>query len=275
MKLTYKLGLLLILFLLNYSAGFSQSSYTLSGVVKMGESGETLIGATVVAPKLGKGTYTNDYGFYSLTLPASTDSVEVRFIYSGYKTEIRKIVVQADQRIDIDLGISSLDEVVIEADSYEEKLNSTEMSVERVTMKEAKLLPALFGEVDIIKTLQLKPGVSSGSEGSSGIFVRGGGPDQNLVLLDNTVVYNPSHLFGFFSTFNADAVKDVKLYKGGFPGQYGGRLSSVIDVKMNEGNQKKFSGAGGLGLIASRLTLEGPIVKDKASFMVSGRRTYV
>ena len=172
------------------------------------------------------------------------------------------------------MSYQSLEEVVISANSVSEQVNSSQMSVTRVSMREAKALPAFLGEVDIIKTLQLKPGISTGSEGSSGIFVRGGGPDQNLVLLDNTVLYNPNHLFGFFSTFNSDAVKDVQLYKGGFPAQYGGRLSSVIDVKMNEGNRREFSGAGGLGLISSRLTLEGPIIEDKASFVVSGRRTY-
>ncbi|MEZ4829303.1 MAG: TonB-dependent receptor [Bacteroidia bacterium] len=255
---------------------FAQSStITISGYVKMAESGETLIGATVAAPDLQKGTYTNEYGFYSLTLPANNDSATIRYIFAGYAPQIQRILLAADQRIDVGLEVKSLEEVLIEAEGFQEQLNSTEMSVSRISMAEAKILPALFGEVDIIKTLQLKPGVSSGSEGSSGIYVRGGGPDQNLILLDNTVLYNPSHLFGFFSTFNSDAVKDVKLYKGGFPSQYGGRLSSVIDVKMNDGNKKQLSGAGGLGLIASRLTLEGPIVKDKASFMVSGRRTYV
>ncbi|MDP5171143.1 MAG: TonB-dependent receptor plug domain-containing protein, partial [Bacteroidia bacterium] len=184
-------------------------------------------------------------------------------------------LLKEDKIIEINLAYQSLDEVVISANSVAEQVNSSQMSVDRVSMREAKVLPSFLGEVDIIKTLQLKPGVSTGSEGSSGIFVRGGGADQNLVLLDNTVLYNPSHLFGFFSTFNSDAVKDVQLFKGGFPSQYGGRLSSVIDVKMNEGNQRKFSGAGGLGLISSRLTLEGPIVEDKASFLVSGRRTYV
>ena len=267
--------ILLLAFSLSTFTLFSQTNYTISGYVKMAESGEAMIGATIAAPALKKGTYTNEYGFYSLSLPASEDTLQLRYVFGGYQTEVRNIVLDQDQTIDVELQIASLDEVVIEAESFQEQLNSTEMSVSRITMAEAKVLPALFGEVDIIKTLQLKPGVSSGSEGSSGIFVRGGGPDQNLVLLDNTVVYNPSHLFGFFSTFNSDAVKDVKLYKGGFPASYGGRLSSVIDVKMNEGNKKKFSGAGGLGLIASRLTLEGPIAKDKASFMISGRRTYV
>jgi outer membrane cobalamin receptor len=267
--------LLLLAFLISSQYYFAQSTYTISGYVKEAESGESMIGATIAAPELQKGTYANEYGFYSLTLPASEDSIQLRYVFGGFTTEVKYVVLNKDYTIDIELKVASLDEVVIEAESYKEQLNSTEMSVSRITMAEAKALPALLGEVDIIKTLQLKPGVSSGSEGSSGIFVRGGGPDQNLVLLDNTVVYNPSHLFGFFSTFNSDAVRDVKLYKGGFPAQYGGRLSSVIDVKMNEGNKKKFSGAGGLGLIASRLTLEGPIVKDKSSFMISGRRTYV
>ncbi|WNJ16850.1 TonB-dependent receptor plug domain-containing protein [Pontibacter sp. G13] len=252
-----------------------QAQFTLSGTLRAVETGETLIGATIAIPELGLGTYTNDFGFYSLSVPVAADSVEVKIAYTGYLTVSRMWLPESDQIWDIELQVASLDEVVIEAESYQEQLKSTQMSVERVTIEEAKALPALFGEVDIIKTLQLKPGVSAGSEGSSGIFVRGGGSDQNLVLLDNTVVYNPSHLFGFFSTFNSDAVKDVKLYKGGFPAKYGGRLSSVIDVKMKEGNRKKFSGAGGLGLISSRLTLEGPIVKEKASFLISGRRTYV
>ena len=252
---------------------------TLSGKIRNAENGETLIAASVVVKTLGRGTYSNEYGFYSLTLPAAEirDSVSVMFSYIGFLPVETRLLLTASRTLDIELlpANTTLETVEIFANSYAEQLKSTEMSVDRISMVEAKKLPALFGEVDIIKTLQLKPGVSSGSEGSSGIFVRGGGADQNLVLLDGTTVYNPSHLFGFFSTFNSDAVKDVKLYKGGFPAQYGGRLSSVIDVKMDEGNRKKFAGAGGLGLIASRLTLEGPIVKDKSSFMISGRRTYV
>ncbi|MDP5170017.1 MAG: TonB-dependent receptor, partial [Bacteroidia bacterium] len=253
----------------------SQSTVTLSGYVRDAESGETLIGAAVALPELKQGTFTNEYGYFSLSLPQRSDSIEVVYSYAGYTRQSTMVLPQADMVLKIEMAYQSLNEVVISANSVSEQVNSSQMSVTRVSMKEAKALPAFMGEVDIIKTLQLKPGVSTGSEGSSGIFVRGGGPDQNLVLLDNTVLYNPSHLFGFFSTFNSDAVKDVQLYKGGFPAQYGGRLSSVIDVKMNEGNRKKFAGTGGLGLISSRLTLEGPIVKDKASFVVSGRRTYV
>lgn len=263
---------LLVLTLL--TSTLSAQNVTLSGVIRSQSSGETLIGATIALPSLSKGGYTDAYGFYSLSLPQSSDSVEIKFFINGYKSVNQKITLEKDQRIDVELGELSLDEVEITANSVAEEVNSTQMSVSRITVAEAKKLPALFGEVDIIKTLQLKPGVSAGSEGNSGIYVRGGGADQNLILLDNTVLYNPSHLFGFFSTFNSDAVKSAEIYKGGFPGQYGGRLSSVIDVKLKEGNRRKFSGAGGIGLIASRLTLEGPIVKDKSSFMISGRRTY-
>ncbi len=264
----------LALFLFATTETLRSQDVTLSGKVRSKESGETLIGATVAIPEYSTGGYTDTYGFYSITLPASEDSLEIRYIVNSYKTEVKKVILNKDTTINVELRELSLDEVEITANSVQEEVNSTQMSIARITVEEAKKLPALFGEVDIIKTLQLKPGVSAGSEGNSGIFVRGGGSDQNLILLDNTVLYNPNHLFGFFSTFNSDAVKSAEIYKGGFPGRYGGRLSSVIDVKLKEGNRKKFAGAGGIGLIASRLTLEGPIVKDKASFMISGRRTY-
>lgn len=252
----------------------AQDKHTISGYVKDAESGETLIGVSIYENKIGDGTTTNAYGFYSITLPAG--AVELTYSYIGFDDNIQTLTLDADLALDVEMstGAAQLEEIVVKANSAKEQVQSTQMSVDRISMKEAKALPALFGEVDIIKTLQLKPGVSSGGEGTSGLVVRGGGPDQNLIILDEALVYNPSHLFGFFSTFNSDAVKDVQLYKGGFPAQYGGRLSSVIDVKLKEGNRKKFSGAGGLGLIASRLTLEGPIVKDKSSFIVSGRRTY-
>ena len=253
---------------------FSQNKITLSGYVLDAQNGETLIGASIYVPKLKIGSATNEYGFYSLEIPA--EEIEVVFSYIGYNTITQILNLTEDFQINIELlSGQNLQEVKVFAESNKEVINSTQMSVEKLSMREAKLLPALFGEVDIIKTLQLKPGIKSGGEGTSGIVVRGGSPDQNLFILDEAVIYNPSHLFGFFSTFNSDAVKNVKLYKGGFPAQYGGRLSSVIDVKLNEGNKKEFSGAGGVGLIASRLTLEGPIKKDKSSFMVSGRRTYV
>lgn len=255
---------------------FSQTTMTLSGVVKDGENGETLIGATVFVPELNTGTVTNEYGFYSITLDnVSSDSISVEMSYVGFQNQVNRVKVQPEFSLDIELGTGvALQEVVIKANSFNEELKSTEMSVETLNPKEAKLIPVLLGESDILKTIQLKPGIPSGSEGSTGLYVRGGRSDQNLIVLDEAVIYNASHLFGFFSTFNTDAVKDLKLYKGGFPAQYGGRLSSVIDVKLKEGNKKKFSGAGGIGLISSKLTLEGPIKKDKSSFIISGRRTY-
>lgn len=249
---------------------------TVSGSIRDSQNGETLIGATVQAVGLGKGNASNEYGFYSLTVPTGSDSIELKFSYIGYQTFNTKILPKGDVKLDIQLlpvG-AMLQEVVVKANALDEKRKSTEMSVSTISTKEVKALPALFGETDIIKILQLKPGITPGSEGTTGLFVRGGNNDQNLIVLDEAVVYNANHLFGFFSTFNSDAVKDLKVYKGGFPAQYGGRLSSVIDVRMKEGNNKKLSGTGGIGLISSRLTLEGPIQKDKSSFIISGRRTY-
>lgn len=266
---------LLALFLVLLYAASAQTQVTISGTISEAESGETLIGATVRALESGEGALTNTYGFYSLTLPAGS-GVPLEFSYVGFQPVQITLNLKNDTVIDIELASGlDLQEVVVQANSFREQLSDPQMSVESLSPRQAKLLPALLGEVDIIKTLQLKPGISSGSEGSSGLFVRGGGPDQNLILLDEAIVYNANHLFGFFSTFNSDAIKDVKVYKGGFPAQYGGRLSSVIDVKLREGNRKDFSGSGGIGLISSRLTLEGPLKKDKSSFMVSGRRTYV
>lgn len=254
--------------------GFSQQKFTVSGKITDGDNGETLIGATAFAPALGEGASTNEYGFYSLTLPAG-DSVRLEFSYVGFGNEVRTVFLDRNLTLNVEMGSGvQLTEVVVKANSYREQIQSTEMSVETINMRDVKAVPVLLGESDIIKTLQLKPGIPSGAEGTTGLFVRGGGADQNLIVLDEALVYNANHLFGFFSTFNSDAVKDVKLYKGGFPAQYGGRLSSVIDVKLKEGNNKEFAGQGGLGLIASRLTLEGPIQKDKSSFMISGRRTY-
>jgi hypothetical protein len=254
---------------------FAQNA-TVSGVLRDAQNGETLIGATVQVPGLGRGNVSNEYGFYSLGLPEGKDSVTLVFSYIGYETQSRRVLPRGNFKLDVSLNQvgAVLAEVVVKANALEEKMKSTEMSVSTISTREVKALPALFGETDIIKILQLKPGITPGSEGTTGLFVRGGNSDQNLIVLDEAVVYNANHLFGFFSTFNSDAVKDLKVYKGGFPGQYGGRLSSVIDVRMKEGNNKKFSGTGGIGLISSRLTLEGPIQKDKSSFIVSGRRTY-
>jgi hypothetical protein len=246
------------------------------GTVYDTDNGETLIGATLYCPQFEKGALSNEYGFFSLTLPKSQDNILLRVSYVGFSDQNILLSGFKDTVLNIQLSSGiALQEVVVQADSERERLNSTQMSVANLSAREAKLLPALFGEVDILKTVQLKPGIQSGAEGSSGLIVRGGSPDQNLILLDEAVVYNPNHLFGFFSTFNADAVKDLKIYKGGFPAEYGGRLSSVIDVRLRDGNNQKLSASGGIGLITSRLTVEGPIVEGKSSFIVSGRRTYV
>jgi hypothetical protein len=271
--------LLFIAFLtLGYGSLLAQTAVnaTISGVIRDDENGETLIGATVEAVGLRKGNVSNEYGFYSFTVPVASDSITLRFSYLGFETQERRLVPKGNIKLDVSLRPqgSVLEEVTIVANQLSEKVKSTEMSITTISTKEAKALPALFGETDLLKIIQLKPGVASGTEGTTGIFVRGGGNDQNLIVLDEAVVYNPNHLFGFFSTFNPDAVKDLKIWKGGFPSQYGGRLSSVIDVRMKEGNNKEYDVAGGVGLISSRLTVEGPIQKEKSSFIVSGRRTY-
>ena len=250
------------------------AQYTLSGTIR-GSRGEALPGASVAVPALSTGTAADSVGHFVLRLPAGRHQVVVAFV--GYEQAVREVNLNRNQRLSLALAESGnqLDEVVVEgAVTLEEKLKTTQMGVEHLSIREAKLLPALFGEVDILKTLQLKPGVQSGGEGTSGLFVRGGSSDQNLVLIDNTVVYNPNHLFGLFSVFNSDAVQSVDLYKSGFPAQFGGRLSSVVDVKLREGDRQHYVATGGVGLISSRLTYEGPINKGKGSFIVSGRRTY-
>ncbi len=247
--------------------------FTLSGTIKDAQNGEFLIGASVYLPELKRGALTNEYGFYSLELPAQTSRVQFSFV--GYTPQYRDVLGDKSMTLDLELTTeTTLQTLEVRADNYKEQVQSTQMSVVRLSAKEAKLIPALLGETDILKTLQLKPGVQSGSEGQSGISVRGGQTDQNLFLLDDAVVYNPLHLFGFFSAFNGDAVKDVRLYKGDFPAQYGGRLSSVVDIRTDEGNRREYDISGGLGLIASRLTVQGPIKKDKSSFLVGARRTY-
>jgi len=275
----FKILLILIFFpvLQSLADGESDPSvkrYTVSGHVKDAETGEDLYGASVLVVESGTGTVVNQYGFYSISMPKGTYSL--RFSYTGYEYQVIKVDLEKDLVIDIFLkpSLSMLNEVEIKAERGDENVKSTEMSVVKMDVKTINKIPALMGEVDIIKAIQLLPGVQSVSEGSSGFSVRGGSPDQNLILLDEATVYNASHFLGFFSVFNNDAVKDVKLYKGDLPAQYGGRLASVLDVRMKDGNQKKFSGTGGIGLISSRLTLEGPIIKDRTSFIVSGRRTY-
>ena len=253
---------------------WSQETFTLSGVVTYASNGETVIGAKVYIPSIKKGAITNTYGFYSLTVPVGNYAVEFRL--GGTETVTRQIALTEDTRLDIEIGgeVMEIGPVLINGKA-KENIESTQMGQHDLNMDEIKTLPAFMGEVDLIKTVQLLPGVSSAAEGGQGFYVRGGGPDQNLVLLDEAVVYNASHLFGFFSVFNADAVKSVSLTKGGMPANFGGRMSSVLEVNMNEGNNKRFGLTGGVGAISSRLTVEGPLKKDKGSFIVSGRRTYI
>lgn len=256
---------------------FAQKS-SLSGYVRDEGTGEALIGATVAAPELKTGTSANTYGYFSLSLPAVGDSVTLVFAYIGYQTlAVRMQVVTNPEQLKINLlpDGNKLEEVVIKAHADNENVQRTAMSVINLPVSQIKAIPVIAGERDVLKAVQFLPGVSAGSEGTTGFYVRGGNIDQNLVLLDEAVVYNPNHLFGLVSTFNVNALNSVNLIKGGFPAQYGGRLSSVLDVTMREGNKKKFSGEGGIGIISSNLTLEGPIQKGKSSFIVSGRRSYL
>lgn len=261
------------LILLSFSS-FSQKKYSLTGYVKAAESGEELIGATVLVRSLNAGVSANVYGFYSLSLEAGT--YEISYSYIGYKEKKQVVELNQNVKLDIELELltQELDVVEITGDGAERNVKSIEMGVNRMSSKDIKKIPALLGEADVIKSVLLLPGVLTVGEGSTGFNVRGGGIDQNLVLLDEAPVYNSSHLFGFFSVFNPDAVKNVKLIKGGIAPQYGGRLSSILDVRMKEGNNKKFSGNGGVGLIFSRLSLEGPIKNENTSFLIAGRRSY-
>ncbi|MEO1053700.1 MAG: TonB-dependent receptor [Bacteroidota bacterium] len=249
--------------------------YTISGYVKDAANGEALIGTAVLVKELNTGNITNVYGFYSITVPAGSYNIE--FSYAGFNSVVKTVELTKNERIDIELEASQteLEEVLIKAKAENSNVKDVEMSVARLDIKTIQKMPALLGEVDVIKSIQLLPGVSTVGEGASGFNVRGGNVGQNLVLLDQAPVYNSSHLFGLFSVFNPDAVSDVKLYKGGIPAQYGGRISSILDVRMKEGNSKHFEGTGGVGLIFSRLAIEAPIAKDKASFIVAGRRSYI
>lgn len=254
----------------------AQTKHTISGYVSDASSGEQLIGVTIRLEGSTKLSVTsNDYGFFSITAPAGNYQLLVGYV--GYKIDARPVALNKNIQLKIPLAPqdNSLSEVVVSAAKQtDDHVKSAKMGVEKLSMKEIAHVPVIFGERDLIKVVQLLPGVKSAGEGNSGFFVRGGAADQNLILLDEAVVYNPSHLLGFFSTFNSDAIKDVTLYKGNTPAQYGSRLSSVMDVRMNDGNNQKLSVNGGIGIIASRLTVEGPIVKDKGSFLISARRTY-
>ena len=276
-SLTYlvlRCTLCLFVGLLCSSWSYAQSN-TISGFVTDAESGERLIGANLYVVNKNTGTVTNTYGFYSLTLP--NDSVYLRVSFLGFQARNFAVDLKADVELNIGLLPEplNLETVEVVAERVENDVQSSQMSLIDVGIKEVQTLPAMFGEADILKTLQLLPGVQAGSEGNNGLYVRGGGPDQNLVLLDGAPVYNANHIFGFLSVFNSHALRNVSLIKGGFPARYGGRLSSVIDISMKEGNLKRWETDGALGLVSSSLTLQGPIVKDRMSFIVSGRRTYI
>jgi hypothetical protein len=247
---------------------------TVSGYLRDAETGEVLIGATVYVKETQSGSTSNVYGFYSLSLPKG--SYTLVFAYLGYQSMEKKVELKGDITLNIELQpeTSQLGEIKVTADRAADKVEAPQMGVEKLQAKTIREVPALMGEIDPIKVLQLLPGVQAASEGSSGFSVRGGNPDQNLVLLDEAIVYNAGHLMGFFSVFNNDAIKDVKLYKGDIPASNGGRLSSLLDIRMKDGNNKKISGTGGIGLISSRLTLEGPIGSEKTTFLLAGRRTY-
>ncbi|MDT0644512.1 TonB-dependent receptor [Zunongwangia sp. F363] len=257
-----------------FISGNAQETFTLSGTVTDNASNETLIGVNVLIPEKNTGVVTNEYGYFSLKLPEG--SYELQVSYLGYATISRQIELRENTRIDIQLRQSSesLDEVVITEDVEQTDIRSPEMSVNKLSISTIQKLPAVFGEVDVVRSLLLLPGVSNAGEGSSGFNVRGGAVDQNLILLDEATIFNSSHLFGLFSIFNPDAIKDLKLYKGGIPAKFGGRVSSVLDIYQRDGNSREFKAQGGIGVISSRLLAEGPIIKDKSSFLVGGRSSY-
>jgi len=265
------LALAILVFL--FSSALGQSRFTISGFVYEKGSRESMPGVNIYVPGTTIGTVSNSYGFYSLTLP--TGEWEVAFSFVGYQVRQFEIVLDKNIELNVELDPTiELEAVEIRADMPKQSSRSAQMSVVEIPIKQIKAIPALLGEKDALKVIQLMPGVQKGSEGTSGLYVRGGGPDQNLIILDDATVYNAYHLFGFFSLFNGDAIKSIELTKGGFPARYGGRLSSVLEIVMKDGNKEKISGEAGIGVLSSRLVLEGPIVKNKSSFLVSARRTY-
>ncbi len=254
--------------------GYSQDKVTLSGTVIDSNNNESLIGVVIEIPVLKISTITNEYGFYSLTIPKGTYSVVINTI--GYETKIVEISIQENRKLtfDIKADAKELDAVIVNKNPYRTIISKPEMSVNKIAISTIKKMPAILGEIDILKSITTLPGVTNAGEGQSGFNVRGGAADQNLILLDEATVYNSSHLFGFFSVFNADAIKDLKLYKGGIPSRFGGRVASVLDIYQKEGNSKAFHLSGGIGLISSRIMAEGPLVKEKGSFLVAGRSSY-
>lgn len=263
-----------LLFFLTSFISFSQENSTLSGTIYDDYNNETLIGVSIYFPELNSGTTSNEYGFYSITVPKGNHTIQISYL--GYSTVLETIVLleKTSKNFNLKVASESLNEIVIESNIEKLNLKTPQMSVNNLTSSTIKQIPVVLGEADIIKSLILLPGVTSAGEGASGFNVRGGAADQNLILLDEAIVFNSSHLFGFFSVFNPDVIKNVKLYKGGIPAKYGGRLSSVLDIYQKEGNSKDFNVTGGIGLISSRLLIEGPIEKEKSSFLIGGRSSY-
>ncbi len=267
---------LVVLFMLFTAALSAQENYTVSGIIKEASNGETAFGASVFLKGTTIGAVSNEYGFYSITAPKGTYTLVIS--YMGFNDLSQEIVLDKGQKMNFEIKETSnqLDEVVIVAEETERaSLKKPQMSVSKLNIKTVKQMPVILGEVDVVKSLQMLPGVTKNGEGSGGFHVRGGSADQNLVLLDEAIIYNTSHMLGFFSVFNADAIKDIKLYKGGIPARFGGRTSSVLDIRQKDGNSKNLSFTGGVGLISSRLAVEGPMFKDKGSFLVAGRSSYV
>ena len=266
--------LVFILCILSTLAVKAQQKYTLSGTITDNASNETLIGVNILFPEIQKGAVTNTYGFYSLTLPEGQYKVQISYL--GFTDQVYDIDLTKNVKLDVALDESteSLDEVIIEEDVERVNIKRPQMSVNRLSAETIKQIPVILGEADVIKSILLLPGVTSAGEGASGFNVRGGAADQNLILLDEAIIFNSSHLFGFFSVFNPDAIKDLKLYKGGIPARYGGRVSSVLDIYQKEGNSKEFHMSGGIGVVASRLLAEGPIEKNKGAFLIGGRASY-
>lgn len=252
----------------------AQERFTLSGTISDSGSNETLIGVSIVIPALQTGAITNEYGFYSITLPKGTYEIIISAL--GFRDIRKTISFESNQRLDfgMDSEAEQLEEVVVTEDVERLDIRQPQMSVTSLKAETIKNIPVVLGEADVIKSIVLLPGVTNAGEASSGFNVRGGAADQNLILLDEATIFNSSHLFGFFSVFNPDAIKDVKLFKGGIPSRYGGRVSSVLEIFQKDGNSKEFQMNGGIGLVASRLLAEGPIVKDKAAFLVGGRASY-
>src|ERR1035437_1484669 len=261
--------------LLSCSSIRAQDNFTISGTIKNSESGEALIGASILIKELpGTGASSNAYGFYSLTLPKGNYTLILRYI--GFKTKTDPLILDNNRILNISLIPEPIrfKEVVVSGERNNDNVTSMDISKNKLEIRQIQAIPVILGEKDILKTIQLLPGIKSAGEGSTGFYARGGGIDQNLILLDEAPIYNSAHLLGFLSVFNSDAIKDVTVITGGLPAEYGGRLSSVLDIRTNDGNNKEFGGSGGIGLLTSRLMLEGPIVKDQGSFIITARRTY-